>query len=311
MTATRTRLRRGAVAAVAAAAAILATPTITSATGGSQDVIVIDGEKVRIQGIDTPEAGEPCHDDAAAALRALVEDGGRVRVTRRDGTDRYGRTVASVSVGGVDVGKLMLSMGYARAAYDSRDGYARHQKERSYHTAERNTSCNPTSRTYAAPGQAPIDAEIGGTDVPFWTWAALAVVATDNGLNLDVDSFIAIHGDRNTARTAAATWLWFTVAEKNQRELEAAQAAAAQAAATQAAAASGTTSHGGSSSGSGSSTATSSGSPNNDGGARLPGGGCPPGGCTVPDGPRRTNNKPYDDGGARRSDGSCPPGGCR
>ena len=239
-----------------------------------------------------------------------MEDGGRVRVTRRDGTDRYGRTIASVSVGGVDVGKLMLSMGYARAAYDSRDGYAGHPKESSYHAAERNTSCNPTSRTYAAPGQAPIDAEIGGTDVPFWTWAALAVVATDNGLNLDVDSFIAIHGDRNIARNAAASWLWFAVAEKNQQELEAAEAAA-QAAAAQTAAASGTTSNGGSSSRSGSSTSTSSGSPNNDGGARLPGGGCPPGGCTVPDGPRRTNNNPYDDGGARRSDGSCPPGGCR
>jgi hypothetical protein len=33
---------------------------------------------------------------------------GNVRITPRDGTDRYGRTVVSVSVGGSDPGMLLL-----------------------------------------------------------------------------------------------------------------------------------------------------------------------------------------------------------
>jgi hypothetical protein len=57
------------------------------------------------------------------------------------------------------------------AAYDSRDGPAGHPNESSYHAAERKMSWNPTIRTCAASGQAPIDAEIGGTDQPILTWS--------------------------------------------------------------------------------------------------------------------------------------------
>ena len=65
------------------------------------DTLIINGEKIRIQGIDTPEKGEACHDEATKYLRDLVENG-TVHVTSRDGKDRYGRTVASVSVSGAD-----------------------------------------------------------------------------------------------------------------------------------------------------------------------------------------------------------------
>lgn len=86
-----------------------------------------EGERVRIENIDAPEvSGSPkCEDprrngwcDYALAERSREElasflAGGSVAISR-DGTDRYGRTLARLSVNGKDAGDHLVLMGLAR-----------------------------------------------------------------------------------------------------------------------------------------------------------------------------------------------------
>ena len=106
-------------------AALLLMVTVPSPPG---DCTAVDGdtlrcgaERVRLLGIDAPElpghcqpgrkcaAGDPYA--ATRSLRAALARGS-VRM-KRFGTDRYGRTLALVSAGGVDLGCWQLSHGQA------------------------------------------------------------------------------------------------------------------------------------------------------------------------------------------------------
>ncbi len=69
--------------------------------------------KVRLAEIDTPESKQPYGNRARQALSDLTF-GQQARVVVQD-TDRYGRTVARVYVGGVDVNAEMIRQGAARA----------------------------------------------------------------------------------------------------------------------------------------------------------------------------------------------------
>ena len=60
---------------------------------------------VRIEGMDTPEKGEPGYSDAKKALEKLLKDE-KVTVTPV-ATDVYGRTVAKVKKGSTPVPNLM------------------------------------------------------------------------------------------------------------------------------------------------------------------------------------------------------------
>ena len=195
------------------------------------DTLIINGEKIRIQGIDTPEKGEACHDEATKYLRDLVENG-TVRVTSRDGKDRYGRTVASVSVGGADVGMKMIRAGYAIARYDSGDDYGSHPNEDRYHAAQRSTSC--TGPVPVEGQTVPADLvqpEQGQTEPPFWTWAALGALAAESGL--DIASFHSDDDDSNFALAATAAWI---AARRDRAVVGRADAATKQSAADKAAA---------------------------------------------------------------------------
>lgn len=83
------------------------------------DTVWLGGENIRLAGIDTPEAHSPrCLRQsplAGAATDRLVEllRGGEP-VIAREGVDRYGRTLARISVGGVDVGSVLVAEGFAR-----------------------------------------------------------------------------------------------------------------------------------------------------------------------------------------------------
>lgn len=96
------------------------------------DTIRCGQERIRIAGIDAPElAGSPrcmdprrqggrnpawCDARAGAAARdalAGLLSRGQVRFVRR-GQDRYGRTLASVSVNGIDAAGWMVNHGFAR-----------------------------------------------------------------------------------------------------------------------------------------------------------------------------------------------------
>ncbi len=98
-------------------------------TPPSGDVRVVDGDtlhlggtRIRLHGIDAPEAGQTCGGErvarwdcgagATAALKQLVAGG--VGCTPRD-RDRYGRIVAVCRSGGRDIGAEMVAAGWAVA----------------------------------------------------------------------------------------------------------------------------------------------------------------------------------------------------
>lgn len=75
-------------------------------------------EAVRIFNIDAPEMEGRCAYETDLALQAKVRlaeilEGRRVEILRQ-GTDRYGRTLAAVRVDGQDVGDILVGEGLAR-----------------------------------------------------------------------------------------------------------------------------------------------------------------------------------------------------
>lgn len=80
------------------------------------------GERFRLTGIDAPERaqGARCPAEAALAQRATQAarkaiQGARLVQARLSGrNDRYGRTLASISLDGRDLGQVLLDQGLAR-----------------------------------------------------------------------------------------------------------------------------------------------------------------------------------------------------
>jgi endonuclease YncB( thermonuclease family) len=98
------------------------TPATISVRVVDGDTLVHGGERIRLTGIDAPELAQTCRDGQARAwscgqaakerLAALVSQGG-VSCSAR-GKDRYHRTLAICSAGGVaDVGAALVRGGYA------------------------------------------------------------------------------------------------------------------------------------------------------------------------------------------------------
>ncbi|MFY7953916.1 MAG: thermonuclease family protein [Armatimonadaceae bacterium] len=79
--------------------------TITVLASGNRQV------KVRLDGIDAPESRQD-YGQRAKQLASDLVFGKQVTVTTKE-RDRYGRTVGSVTVGGVDVNLAMVSAGMA------------------------------------------------------------------------------------------------------------------------------------------------------------------------------------------------------
>lgn len=76
------------------------------------------GESVRIFNIDAPEIEGRCRFEIDLAQQSKLElarlmDGHQVRI-QRQGKDRYGRTLAAISIDGQDVGDQLVSKGLAR-----------------------------------------------------------------------------------------------------------------------------------------------------------------------------------------------------
>ena len=105
---------------------ILAAACIASVHDGDT-VRLCSGERVRIANIDAPELPDSpkCRDrrrqgwcdtrlaiESRDALRDMLRQG-EPRL-QRQGVDRYGRTLARLSVNGRDVGETLVSAGLAR-----------------------------------------------------------------------------------------------------------------------------------------------------------------------------------------------------
>lgn len=101
------------------------------------DSLEVAGERIRLFGIDAPEARQQCRDangqdyacgrDATRILTALI--GGRPVSCQLVTHDQYARDVATCEANGADLGEAMVRAGYAL-------DYARHSRGR-YAAAER------------------------------------------------------------------------------------------------------------------------------------------------------------------------------
>lgn len=98
---------------------------LTRVVDGDTVVVTIDGaleaNRVRLLGINAPEADECFGDRATAALAELARPPVAVILTsdrHQRESDRYGRTLAYVSVGEVDLGEALIRGGHATARHD-------------------------------------------------------------------------------------------------------------------------------------------------------------------------------------------------
>lgn len=136
-------------------------PTTTTAADRLTAARVIDGDTIvtsagdtiRLAGIDTPERGQCGYSEATANLRRTLA-GNALTLTKAGLTDRdkYGRLIRYVDVGEQDAGMGQIMGGFARARYDSRDGYGRHPRQDDYVAADAATPsiCAASSTTQAA-----------------------------------------------------------------------------------------------------------------------------------------------------------------
>ena len=115
---------------IAARISLLALPLFiaaSSASAGSYavdgDTVEIDGERIRIANIDTPEiGGAKCSTERQLGLQAKqrtaeLMKGRPIRILRGDhgrDVDQYGRTLARIEIGGKDLGEVLIGEGLAR-----------------------------------------------------------------------------------------------------------------------------------------------------------------------------------------------------
>lgn len=96
---------------------------------------VIDGERIRLHGIDAPESGQLCRDADDRAWRcgqqsALALDdqiGGATVQCEGASRDRYDRLIAVCSARTVDLNAWMVRMGWAVAFRRYLSGYVAHE----------------------------------------------------------------------------------------------------------------------------------------------------------------------------------------
>ena len=100
-------------------------------------IVVADGSRVRMIGIDTPERDECGFAEARDHLIALI-GAGPVRLVpgARSDADRYGRLLRYVEVGEIDTNYEMIASGHAIARYDGFDGYGRHPRQDQYRATD-------------------------------------------------------------------------------------------------------------------------------------------------------------------------------
>lgn len=94
------------------------------------DTLFHDGKRIRILGIDAPESDQRGGADAKNHLIRLVGSG-MLRVEPQ-GTDKYGRILARIMAGQIDLGQAMVAAGYALAqdrAYKGAERGARWRKK--------------------------------------------------------------------------------------------------------------------------------------------------------------------------------------
>ena len=126
---------------------------VVSVSDGDTIRVLVDDTrmKVRLGEIDAPEQGQPCGNKSKKVLSELVS-GKTVRVAQID-KDQYGRVVARVRIGELDVNAEMLRRGAAWA-------YRKHTKDRELFRLEKEAR-DARRGLWALPKEA---------RVPPWKW---------------------------------------------------------------------------------------------------------------------------------------------
>ena len=150
------------VGIVIAVTACIPTQAVRAVDG---DTIETSHGTVRVLGIDTPERGEPCYDEAKARVAQLTVGGEREIIynSASEDRDKYDRLLRHVSIKDVgDLGAVLIREGLANARYDSLDGYQRHRNQDAYRSLDAATPhrCGPAMDAVgdsggAAPAPAP------------------------------------------------------------------------------------------------------------------------------------------------------------
>jgi endonuclease YncB( thermonuclease family) len=98
------------------------------------DTLEIAGERIRLHGIDAPEAGQTCRADGIEyrcgqqAALALADKIGQQAVScQPKDQDRYGRIIAVCWLGAEDLGAWMVSEGWALAYRKYSTDYVLHE----------------------------------------------------------------------------------------------------------------------------------------------------------------------------------------
>ena len=82
------------------------------------DTILLDNnQKVRLLGIDAPEKGEKCYQEAKDELFDLVFRKKVTLIKGGDNKDKYGRLLRFVYLDGVNINLLLLRQGFVRVYY--------------------------------------------------------------------------------------------------------------------------------------------------------------------------------------------------
>jgi endonuclease YncB( thermonuclease family) len=118
---------------------LMASPAIAEPLAGQAsiidgDTLEIHGTRIRLWGIDAPESSQFCRDDDSAQYRCGAQAANDLDtfIARRPvscvpiNLDPYGRTVATCSVGGADLGEWLVRNGlaldwprYSKRKYDA------------------------------------------------------------------------------------------------------------------------------------------------------------------------------------------------
>ena len=101
------------------------------------DTIILNSEKIRFYGIDTPEKKQkckdrnglsyPCGEFATNELKKIISSG--QLFCKKRATDRYGRSISICYVNGVDINSLMVKNGWALAYRKYSKDYIDEEKE--------------------------------------------------------------------------------------------------------------------------------------------------------------------------------------
>lgn len=169
---------------------LAATPAVAASISGAAkvidgDTLEVNGHRIRLFGIDAPEATQKCDqgarrwacgDASSQHLRSLI---GNYAVTcSGNELDQYGRLVAVCTVAGVDVNKVMVADGWATAfrryseAYVADEARARAGKlglwssefmlPEDYRRLEREGSAGPSNPRRTAPQRPQLSTSASG-----------------------------------------------------------------------------------------------------------------------------------------------------